>query len=244
MSGRCFVGTSGWIYPHWRGVFYPATLPTSQWFGYYARYFGTVEINNSFYHLPSEAAFRAWHKQAPASFIYAVKANRFITHMRKLRDPEGPLEKFLPRARLLNSSLGPILYQLPPHWRRNVERLQAFCQLLPKDMVHVFEFRDPSWFHEETFAVLAAFGAAFCIVSLPDFTCPIRVTGSVVYIRMHGSATLYGSKYTEDELRAWAAHILRFRSEGHDIYIYFNNDAFGYAAENALRLREIVEGSR
>jgi len=239
-KGRCFIGTSGWIYPHWRGVFYPEGLPPSEWFAYYAGHLHTVEINNSFYHLPSEKAFRAWREQSPPGFLYSVKANRFITHMKKLKAPQEALDKFLPRARLLGPHLGPILYQLPPHWHWNLERLAAFLRVLPKDIAHSVEFRDRSWLRQETFDLLKEEGVAFCIISMPGFDCPIVATSSFVYIRMHGSTDLYGDKYSYDELESWARKIRAFLDEGRDVFVYFNNDAYGYAVQNAIELRELL----
>jgi len=164
---RLWIGTSGWVYPHWRGVFYPPKLTTSRWLPFYAEHFRTVEINNTFYRLPSEKAFRDWRAAVPPGFRFAVKANRFITHMKKLREPAEPLERFLSRARLLSDRLGPILYQLPPRWRCNLPRLRDFLTILPRDLTHVFEFRDPSWMNEDVFAALEEHGAALCVISHP-----------------------------------------------------------------------------
>ncbi len=142
------IGTSGWVYKHWREVFYPPDLPARAWFTFYAREFHTVEINNSFYRLPSPEMFDAWRNQAPPGFLYAVKASRYITHMKKLKDPKEPLHEFITRAQHLGHTLGPILYQLPPHWRVNLERLEQFLALLPAGYRHVIEFRDASWLIE------------------------------------------------------------------------------------------------
>ncbi len=240
--GRCFIGTSGWIYSHWRQVFYPADLPQSRWFEHYVQHFGTVEINYSFYRLPSERAFDRWREEAPTGFIYAVKANRYLTHVKRLKDAAEPLERFLSRARRLRDRLGPILWQLPPRWHVNLERLETFVRLLPRDLVHVFEFRDVSWFVEPVFDLLTEHALSFCIMSMPGIDCPVRATSSVVYIRMHGSGLVYGGQYSPEELAGWAAHVRRFLAEGRDVYVYFNNDAFGFAVENALELRRMLEG--
>jgi uncharacterized protein YecE (DUF72 family) len=143
MNTHCHIGTSGWVYPHWRGVFYPPDLPQSRWFDYYSQHFATVEINSSFYRLPAETTFDRWQAQAPPGFIYAVKANRFLTHLKRLKDVAEPLERFLSRARRLGDTLGPILWQLPPHWHADPVRLESFATLLPTDVTNVFEFRDP-----------------------------------------------------------------------------------------------------
>jgi len=237
----CHIGTSGWVYPHWRGVFYAWDLPMREWLKHYAARFATVELNNSFYRLPSQDAFHRWKEAAPSGFTYAVKANRYITHMKKLGGVEEALPRFLDRARLLGDRLGPILYQLPPFWACNVERLRAFLDLLPGDLKHVFEFRHPSWLNEAVFSLLEAHGAALCIVSLPEFPCLLRATGPLVYIRLHGAEAKYASRYSERELQWWSEQILGFMRDGKDVYAYFNNDACGYAVQNALRLRELLE---
>jgi len=241
MSRQCWIGTSGWMYPHWEGAFYPQGLPKGRWLDFYARHFPTVEINNTFYCLPGEAAFQRWHQQAPPTFRYAVKANRYITHIRRLRDCADALERFLSRVRLLGDNLGPILYQLPPNWHLNLERLESFLRLLPNDLHHVFEFRDASWLVEPVFHLLEKYGAGFCIVSLPGLECPMRATGSTVYIRFHGQEVLYGDRYPRETLAQWAGHIRNFLAAGHQVYAYFNNDAFGYAVENAQELTQAVE---
>jgi uncharacterized protein YecE (DUF72 family) len=157
-GAQVHVGTSGWNYDHWRGRFYPHDMPDNKWFEHYAGVFRTVEINNTFYHLPELKTFNAWNKQAPHGFVYAVKASRFITHMKKLKDPKKPLARFLQRARRLGSHLGPVLYQLPPHWKPDVERLTRFCEQLPDDLTHVIEFRKRAWLQQETYAALAGAG--------------------------------------------------------------------------------------
>lgn len=238
---QLLIGTSGWSYTHWQGLFYPQDLPPREWFSYYKDHFNTVEINNTFYHLPAEKTSKNWRKQAPEGFIYAVKASRYITHLKRLRDPELALEKFITRVRLLGESLGPILYQLPPRWRLDLDRLKGFIEALPGDLVHVFEFRDPRWLCQPVFDLLEENGLGFCIMSLPGFDCPKRVTGQTVYIRLHGSRSLYGSRYTQKELEEWARYIVPLLSEGHDVYVYFNNDAFAYAVENAKELRHLIE---
>ena len=239
----CWIGTSGWVYAHWRDVFYPVGLRESKWLAFYAQHFPTVELNNSFYRLPSEQAFARWATEAPAGFRFAVKASRYLTHMKKLRDPQEPLHRFLGRARLLGDRLGPILYQLPPNWRCNLERLRAFLACLPSDLTHVLEFRDPSWMCTEVFSLLEESGTSFCVTSLPGLTCPVRATSQVVYIRMHGAQTLYASCYSDTELRWWAGQIAGALAGGHEVYVYFNNDAFGYAVQNARRLTELIQNT-
>ncbi len=235
------IGTSGWVYPHWREVFYPPNLPQKAWFAHYARYFDTVEINNTFYRLPAERTFDAWREQAPAGFVYAVKASRYITHVRRLRDCAEPLARFLDRARRLGPHLGPILYQLPPRWKPNIERLAQFVALLPSDLVHVFEFRDPRWFTSQVLDLLREHGMTFCIFHMPDLETPREVTSDTVYVRLHGAGDLYMGSYPDDILRKWAEQIRAWREVGHTVYVYFNNDAFGNAVRNALTLKRFLE---
>nr|HID12287.1 DUF72 domain-containing protein [Anaerolineae bacterium] len=243
MNPHCCIGTSGWVYPHWRGVFYPPDLAQSRWYGHYAKVFDTVEINYSFYRLPSEAAFDRWREQAPEGFVYAVKANRYITHVKRLKDTAEPLERFLARARRLGDKLGPILWQLPPHWRANPERLETFVALLPPDLTHAFEFRDPRWFIEPVRRILEQHRLSLCIFHMPGLPCPTWVTGDVVYLRFHGSGVVYGGRYGREGLQPWATRIRRWLSEGRQVYAYFNNDAFGFAVEDARALRELVESA-
>ncbi len=240
MAERARIGTSGWVYPHWRGVFYPAGLPQSRWFAHYAAHFDTVEINNTFYRLPEEATFRQWAGQAPEGFVYALKASRYMTHLKKLKDAAEPLRRFLERARLLGSHLGPILYQLPPNWHLDLGRLQSFLELLPQDLLHAFEFRHPSWYADEALALLDRFGAGLCIMDLPGFASPLAVTGRLAYVRFHGPARAYQGSYSERDLATWADRLRGFLRRGRPAYVYFNNDAHGYAVRNALRLREML----
>ena len=241
MKGQCLIGTSGWVYPHWRDIFYPPSLPQSRWFEHYSQHFSTVEINYSFYRLPSEEAFQRWREEAPEGFIYAVKANRYITHIKRLKDAAEPLARFLSRARLLEDKLGPILYQLPPRWQADPERLASFAELLPPDLIHVFEFRDPRWFTQSVFQILKAHNLSFCIYSMPGGHSPFWATSELVYIRFHGSLVLYGGSYSQEELTSWASLIKRLLSQGHQVHAYFNNDAFGNAVRNAQELRTLIE---
>lgn len=237
---RCYIGTSGWVYDHWRDIFYPPDLPQSRWYAHYARYFDTVEINYSFYRLPSEGAFDHWREQAPAGFVYAIKANRYLTHIRRLKDVAGPLARFLSRVRRLGDRLGPILWQLPPRWQADPARLDAFAALLPADLIHAFEFRDPRWFVPPVREVLERYGLSFCIFNMPGLACPMWVTGETIYLRFHGSQVVYGGRYGQEALRPWAGCIEEWLAGGQAVYAYFNNDAFGYALEDAQALRDLL----
>jgi uncharacterized protein YecE (DUF72 family) len=234
------VGTSGWMYLHWHGIFYPTELRQGDWFGYYAREFDTVEINNSFYRLPSAATFDTWRKQAPPGFLYAVKASRFLTHMKKLKDPEEPIRRFFERASRLGNMLGPVLYQLPPRWQVNLPRFEHFLAVLPQGYAHVVEFRDASWLLEDTFQLMERYHVAHCIHDMQPLHIPIRITASPIYIRFHGDPTR-GGDYQRATLETWARHIDDWRSQTLDVFVYFNNDIGGYALENAKMLRRLLD---
>lgn len=240
---KYYIGTSGWVYPHWRGVFYPTELPQSKWLQHYTGLFPTVELNNSFYRLPSEQAFSNWRDSSPEGFRYAVKVSRFITHIKRLKDVNKPIETFVERARYLNDKLGPLLYQLPPNMHRNDERLVSFLTLLPKGLRHVIEFRHESWLDEAVFDMLRRYGIGFCIFDMPDLPCPSLATADFVYIRFHGSRGLYSSCYSDVELDEWARTISSLAKDSDTVYIYFNNDAEGYAINNAQTLTaKLVQG--
>lgn len=232
--GQLRIGTSGYMYKHWKDVFYPKDLPQKKWFAHYAEHFDTVEINNSFYHLPSAETFSSWREQAPESFLYAVKYSRFATHMKKLKDPEEPLELFLSHAENLGETFGPILVQLPPHWHADVERLDAFLDAAPKRHRWALEFRDPSWVCDGVFRVLEKHQAAFCIHDKLD-DLPWKATTDWVYLRFHGND--YSSDYSAQKLTACGQKIGAFLENGLDVYAYFNNDAHGYAVRNAVDLK-------
>ncbi len=237
------IGTSGWHYGHWEGRYYPADLPKSKWFEYYARDFDTVEINNTFYQLPKPQTFELWHKQAPKNFLYTVKANRFITHIKRLKDPQEPLERFLKGALLLKEHLGPILYQLPPNTHKDLDRLRAFLRVLPKDLIAVFEFRHESWFSDDTYTLLNEFNAGFCIHDLSGMNVPRIVTGDVIYLRFHGTTDRYSGCYSKTTLRNWSKWIKDRAKDVRGIYVYFNNDIYAYAVYNAKTLKEQLRNS-
>jgi uncharacterized protein YecE (DUF72 family) len=180
------IGCSGWVYKHWRGLLYPEGLPQRLWFERYAQEFDTVEINNSFYRLPPPETFDKWRKQAPPGFCYAVKANRFLTQAKKLKECEEPLERMMSAVRHLGDRLGPMLYQLPPRLKLDLERLESFLRIVPGDVTSVFEFRDKSWYVDETYALLDRYGASFCVHDLPGSASPRVAVGPVVYVRFHG----------------------------------------------------------
>lgn len=240
MSAEIRIGTSGWHYRHWLGTFYPAELKSSQMFAYYQRFFDTVELNNSFYRLPTPEAFDAWRDAAPPGFIFAVKGSRFLTHNKKLKEPEQALQNLLPRAEVLGEKLGPILFQLPPKWKVNVERLDEFLCALPKEHRYAFEFREPTWHAESVYATLRRHNAAYCIHELAGFHTPLEVTADFAYVRLHGPGGKYQGCYSDERLCEWAERIAGWSRKLRAVYVYFDNDDSGYAPRNALELKEKV----
>ena len=240
MAAPCLIGTSGWHYDHWKGVFYPEGTAASGRLAYYGSHFPTVEINNTFYQLPQPATFRQWRQAVPEDFVFAVKGSRLLSHVKKLNQPEEPLANFLAAARHLEEKLGPVLWQFPPNWRINLERLAHFLALLPPEIRFAFEFRNPSWFDERVYELLSHRGMAWCIYDLAGIYCPPQITADWGYIRMHGPGEPYAHRYSRSQLRPWAERIAEFLARGLEFYVYFNNDACGYAVENARELAQLL----
>jgi len=236
-----YIGTSGWHYDHWRYLFYPDKLAKAKWLEFYARHFTTVELNNSFYRLPSEQAFAAWRDSSPVNFTFAVKVSRFITHIKRLKNSEEPVDTFLARAKILGEKLGPLLYQLPPNMHHNDARLESFLSILPQGMKHVLEFRHESWLNDKVFEILRRYNVGLCVFDMPDLTCPLVATADFAYIRFHGSTGLYWSCYSDDELADWAKRLASLPSKVKSVYAYFNNDAEAFAVRNAMTLHGYLE---
>jgi len=243
MTASIHIGTSGWHYAHWRGPFYPDDLAPRHWLEFYARRFDTVEINNSFYRLPSPGALRAWTRGTPHTFRFAIKASRYITHMKKLTDPVPSLKAFLAVVEGLGGKAGPALFQLPPRWRCNPERLAAFLRALPRRLPCAFELRDPSWHDPEIYRLLRRHNAAFCIFDLAGFTAPFELTADFAYIRLHGPAGAYRGCYGKKQLQGWARRIRSWKDLKR-VYVYFDNDQAGYAPGNALELKALLAKAR
>ena len=237
------IGTSGFHYRHWVGPFYPAKTPASKMLEYYIRHFDTLELNNSFYRLPTIEAFECWRESTPRNFVFAVKASRFITHNKKLKDPENAIENLLPRAEHLQRKLGPILFQLPPKWKVNTERLIALLEILPREHRYAFEFRELSWMTPEVCCILRRFNAAFCIYELAGYHTPLEITADFSYIRLHGPTSgKYQGNYSQSRMEEWARWIEEQAKSLKAVYVYFDNDQAGYAAQNARSLRDMVLG--
>lgn len=233
------IGTSGWSYPHWKGLFYNETRPKSDWLDFYTQRFSTVEVNATFYHMPKPQTVENWRDGTPEGFLWAVKASRYITHVKKLRSPRESLERFYDVVDRFEHKLGPILFQLPPMLKFDAAVFDEFCAALKPGRRHALEVRHPDWIGPDALQSLEARGIAFCIADTAGrFPYAEAVTADFVYIRLHGSQALYGSDYTEEELQAWAQKIRKWKR---DTYVYFDNDAHAFAPKNALRLKEILK---
>ena len=236
---QVYVGTSGWNYRHWRGDFYPKELGPQQWLEFFTEHFDTVEINNSFYRLPTEEVFANWRRRVPKDFTFAVKASRFLTHIKRLKDPQDPLELFFSRARHLRDRLGPVLFQLPPHFKVNLERLEIFLSALKpyKKVRPVIEIRDASWLVPRVFELLERYRTALCFADWRDTHVTEPVTADFVYIRRHYGAA-GGGNYRKSALDRDVRQIRTWLDSGLDVYIYFNNDMGGHAIRNAEYVRK------
>jgi uncharacterized protein YecE (DUF72 family) len=235
------IGTSGWHYKHWVGTFYPPRTAASKMFAFYCEHFDTVELNNSFYCLPKPAGLDRWHDSSPTNFCFAAKGSRFITHMKKLKDPEPALEKYFHAIERLREKLGPILFQLPPGWEFDVERLDTFLKALPNHHRYAFEFRNETWNNPAANDLLAQYKVAYCIFDLAGYQSPMQITTDITYVRLHGPGGKYQGSYSDKALRRWAKQIEAWSRTLKAIYVYFDNDDSGYAAHNALRLKELLQ---
>ncbi|MGE5682883.1 MAG: DUF72 domain-containing protein [Bacillota bacterium] len=237
------IGTSGWNYQHWKGIFYSKGLKSGDWLEYYSRRFSTVEINNSFYRLPEKGSFRIWRDSVPEWFIFTAKANRYLTHMKKLNEPEEALNKLLERLSVLENKLGPILFQFPPFWNVNYERLRAFTEILPDKFRYSYEFRNQTWWREDIFELLRKHNISFCIYEMPGIVTPKEVTSDFIYLRFHGPDFPFKERFDQEVLLSWAEQIKQWNSDGKEVFIYFNNDQYGYALGDAGELEDLLSAS-
>ena len=241
MAAEIRIGTSGYHYKDWVGRYYPSDIKPAGMLEHYARDFDNVELNNTFYQLPTESTFDAWKKSTPPGFLFSVKGSRFITHMIKLKDAERGLTNFMPRAERLGRKLGPILWQLPPGWKVNVERLEEFLSLLPRKHRYTFELRNETWMNAEVYDVLRRHNAAFCIYELAGYQSPLEITADWTYIRLHGPTHFkYQGSYSDAQLAEWAERIRGWSRKMKAIYVYFDNDDSAYAVYNAMTLRKML----
>jgi len=238
---KAFIGTSGWVYPHWQGFFYPKDLPEKNWLAFYSKSYKSVEINSSFYHSMARKVYEGWNQKVPNDFVFAIKSSRFITHVKKLKDCQEPLERLLDESSGLEKKRGVILFQLPPRWKADVKRLMSFSASFPKEVRFAFEFRDESWLADDILKILEKKNCALCIQDSPYWPSREVITANFVYLRFHGGRLLYTSNYSDKELSKWAEKIKKWLDQGLDVFAYFNNDAMGYAIENAKTLEEMVK---
>jgi uncharacterized protein YecE (DUF72 family) len=238
--GEIRIGTSGYLYQHWRGVLYPERLATARWLRRYAEVFDTLELNSTFYRLSTPTAAERWRAETPPGFVFAAKGSRFITHMKKLNDPRQALQRFFAPLRPLGSKLQVILWQLPPRFQVDaLPRLEAFLRLLPRRYRHAVEFREASWYLPEVAAVLARHETGFCEHDLVPLPAP-SFTGGFRYLRFHGATGKYDGRYGAEGLRDVGLDLRRWRRRGRDAYVFFNNDIGGHAVHDALALRSAL----
>jgi len=237
-----YIGTSGFHYAHWRGPFYPEKFPAARMLEFYAQHFDTVELNNTFYRLPVESGLEQWRASTPAGFRFAAKGSRYLTHMKKLTDTGPGIEKFFDRVDRLGKKLGPVVWQLPPWWEANAARLDAFLGALPPRHRYAFELRNPTWHNAEIYRILRRHNTAFCIFEIAGMFSGLELTANFTYVRLHGPEGAYQGKYSGRALREWAERALAWDRDLRAVYIYFDNDQAGYAAENALELKRLVAG--
>ena len=241
--GDVRIGTSGWAYKDWNGPFYPDEVKARDRLAYISGRFPTLEINASFYRMPTDKAVASWRDQTPADFLFAWKASRYITHNKKLKDCEESIPLVFGRMAPLGTA-GPVLFQLPPQLRRNDERLASFIRLLPRGYRCAFEFRHASWYDEAVFQILRDAGLSLVISDHHDAPSPWLATANFVYVRGHGPGGRYFGRYGEDALKAWAGHVARWRGEGRDVFCYFDNDIKSAAPRDAAALIALTDDNR
>ena len=236
-----WIGTSGWTYKGWRGSFYPSDVPAKRWLSWYAEHFTTAEINSSFYRTPSLEAVRAWRKATPDEFVFAWKASKFITHWKRLTDKcRNSLELMETRLKALEPKVGPILFQLPPQFGPDHDRLAGFLKLLRKKRFYAFEFRNPSWYEPRILSLLRDHNCALCISDHHDAPAPWEVTASTVYVRGHGPSGEYKDRYTQKTLEHWASAFSQWQRKRLKVYCYFDNDQKSAAPKDARKLIELA----
>jgi uncharacterized protein YecE (DUF72 family) len=242
---KIHIGTSGWVYKHWKGIFYPEKFPSADWLSYYAQFFNVTEINASFYRLQSKEAVTNWTSQVPPDFIFCPKMHRFLSHMKKLLDPEEPLERFFGAFDFMQKMMGPVLIQLPHFFPFKYDRAENLYRVLRQnygDYEFVMEVRHDTWMHNESLGLMKKYNIGLVISqSGNEFPYNEMVTAKNIYIRLHGPSALYASSYDDETLKAFVRKFKRWVKEGHEVWTFFNNDIHGYAIANALRMKEMIE---
>jgi uncharacterized protein YecE (DUF72 family) len=235
------VGCSGFNYPHWRGTFYPQGLPQKKWLQYYCTVFSTVELNVTFYRIPLPTTFDKWFQETPSDFAFSLKGSRFITHVKKLIEPEDSLDHFFKNALRLNEKLKVVLWQFHPQFKINISRLINFLNLLRNYPVrNTLEFRHESWITKDVINICKEYNISLCIADWPDFIDDLAVTSDFVYIRRHGKGGKYNTLYSKADLKNDVKRMTGYMNDGKDVFLYFNNDAFGYAPINAQELMDML----
>lgn len=235
------IGTSGWSYEHWKEVFYPRRIRSDERLHFYSQHFNTVEINNTFYHLPTEAVIERWNSAVPNNFLFSIKASQYITHRKRLKDPIESTAKFIERITPLGRKLGPILFQLPPNFKQDISRLENFLSSLDQKLSYTFEFRHPTWFNDEVYELLKKYHVALCITDLGGQLTPMEITAKFTYIRLHGPTNSYSGSYGTKKLHEWKNTIKQFHKNKIKCYCYFDNDEKGYAIKDAIELKSLFQ---
>lgn len=236
-----FIGCSGFSYRHWRGTFYPEALAQKEWFSHYGSVFPTVELNVTFYRTPNAETFKKWYQESAPDFSFALKGSRYITHIKMLLDPEEPLDRFFGPAQLLKEKLRVVLWQFPPHFKCNLDRLDSFLALLRNYQVRsTLEFRNESWLCPEVTELCRSYEVSLCMADRPAFIDSPPLTADFVYLRRHGAEGSPLGEYTTAQLERDADRIRSYLSENRDVFIYFNNDAGGAAPRNASELAALL----
>jgi uncharacterized protein YecE (DUF72 family) len=241
MSGKAYIGTSGWNYKSWRDGFYGNT-PQKQWLRFCAERFTSIEVNGTFYRLQEKSTFEKWREETPDGFPFTIKGHRYVTHNKKLLDAQEPVIRCRDSASPLGKRLAAVVWQLPAAFGQNIERLETFLQALRhwKSTRHAIEFRHKSWFDDEVAECLRKHAVAVCMSDAPDWTMWKEVTTDLVYIRLHGHTRKYASSYSKPALKKWATRIRTWLEEDRDMHVYFDNDAEGAAPRNALTLLQML----
>jgi uncharacterized protein YecE (DUF72 family) len=240
---KVWIGTSGWTYDGWRGPFYPKEVRKKDWLAWYATQFPTTEINGSFYRTPSLEAVRGWREQTPKDFLFAWKASKFITHWKRLSEKcDNSIELMETRLKALSPKVGAVLFQLPPQFAKNRERLASFLKMLPRCYPYAFEFRHQSWYEDDILDLLRDHDVSLCLSDHHDAPSPWEITARHVYVRGHGPGGRYKDHYPDQTLRGWARDIAKWKRQRRTVFVYFDNDQKSAAPKDAKRLMELVGG--
>lgn len=244
MHGTTHIGTSGWQHRHWRSLFYPDRLKVREWLAYYADRFDCVEVDSTFYRLPGREVIAGWRASVPSGFVFAVKAPRRITHFKKLKNCADELAELFGQLEAFESTLGPVVFQLPPRWRCNLHRLERFLGELPAGHRPVFEFRDPTWHNDEVYEMLASRSAAFGIFDAGGSSAPMIAHGDLIHVRLQGPGSAHTGAYRAPRLRNWVDRARGWSHASKDVFLVFDDDERDYAIKNATRTIGLLNAAR